>query len=323
MGRVRKYDWKEIAKIAEMEAKEYRKRHGISPTLRGLFYILVSKNVIENTVQCYKTLSRVLAEKRYSKEFPDFLIRDVTRKSKYAEKETYYKTEEITLDEIKDRLESWLNYTYDVSLNVWEFNKDRVIVLVEKEAEYEAVVKMLSDFEYGVYSIRCMKGFDSATDVLTIAREVKNLNLQGYRAVLLLITDFDPSGEEIAEDVSRRLKRIDPELDFIAEKVMVTKEQVLKFNLPYRPESEAEIKKLQRDSRFTKFVSKHGLMRVELDALIGLRFNEAKEILINAILKYLSKDAIDQYNKKKEELEKQSSEIKQKVLEKIQQLFRQ
>ncbi|MEM4818968.1 MAG: hypothetical protein QXQ91_01475, partial [Nanopusillaceae archaeon] len=69
---------------------------------------------------------------------------------------------------------------------------------------------------------------------------------------------FDPSGEDIARDYVERLRYIEPDLDFEAEKVAVTREQIEKFNLPCTPESQEELEKLQRDPRYKKFVDRWG-----------------------------------------------------------------
>lgn len=62
---VRRLDWDKQVMPHVREIIEARKRRGISRlTLRGLFYILVSKNILENLYKRYKGLSRKLVEAR-------------------------------------------------------------------------------------------------------------------------------------------------------------------------------------------------------------------------------------------------------------------
>ncbi|MEM4847064.1 MAG: hypothetical protein QW794_04835 [Thermosphaera sp.] len=248
----------DLVEIARREAEEYLQKNGIAVTLRGLFYILVSKNVLPNTKSAYKRLSEVIAKARYEKRFPAHLIRDVTRSSAYLERTEYHPTE-LTEEELRRLIESALESYSTYSLNPWKDQPKRVIILVEKEAQYELVKKVVAEgFEHGVYKIVFSRGYDSATDMINLAGEIKSLNDDGYKAVLLIITDFDPSGEDIARDYVERLRYIEPDLDFEAEKVAVTREQIEKFNLPCTPESQEELEKLQRDPRYKKFVDRWG-----------------------------------------------------------------
>ena len=100
MDTSKRLNWEEIAKISYHEAKNYHSQQGDSLTLRGLFYILVSKNVIPNTKSSYKTLSDVLAKKRYKGEFPAYLLKDVTRKTSYLEQIERY-AQELSEEDIK------------------------------------------------------------------------------------------------------------------------------------------------------------------------------------------------------------------------------
>lgn len=307
-----------LIEIAMKEAEEYYARNNIAVTLRGLFYILVSKNVLPNTKSAYKRLSEVVAKARYEKKFPAHLIRDVTRASAYLEKTEFYPSE-LTEEQLKKLIESALENYSNYSLNPWKDQPKRVIILVEKEAQYELVKKVVAEnFEFGVYKIVFSRGYDSATDMIKLAEEIKSLNEDGYKAVLLIITDFDPSGEDIARDYIERLRYIEPSLDFEAEKVAVTREQIEKFNLPCTPESAEELEKLRRDPRFKKFTDKWGLVRVELDALVALRLDDFKQILIGAIKKHFDFEVYEKVTKKREEeLKAKAEEARKKNFELI------
>lgn len=306
----------ELLETARREAEEYYGKNGIAVTLRGLFYILVSKNVLPNTKSAYKRLSEVIAKARYEKKFPIHLIRDVTRSSTYLEKSEAYPSE-LSEEQLRSLIESVISNYSTYSLNPWIDQPKRVLILVEKEAQYELVKKVVYEgFEFGVYKVVFSRGYDSATDMIKLAEEVKSINNRGQKAVLLIITDFDPSGEDIARDYVDRLRYIEPSLNFEAEKVAVTREQIEKFNLPCTPESQEELEKLKRDPRYKGFVDKWGLVRVELDALVALRLDDFKQILIDSIKKHFDFSVYEEVTKKREEeLKQKSEEAKRKNLE--------
>jgi 5S rRNA maturation endonuclease (ribonuclease M5) len=322
----KRLDWEEIAKISYHEARNYYQQQGDALTLRGLFYILVSKNVIPNTKSAYKTLSDVLARLRYAGEFPAYLIKDVTRKSSFLEQIEKYATE-LTEEDIKkmvkDLIESYSSY----SINPWTDQKNRVIIALEKEALFDITSSWIDELnvdgiKLGVYNLRCLKGFDSATDIISLAKTVKKLKEEGYIPVILVISDFDPSGEEIFTDFRNRLIELSGIKDLTVEKIMVTKEQIQKFNLPSAPESQEEIEKLRRDPRYKKFVETHGLMRVETDALYSILPDKAKEILHNSILKYFDKSIFDTKTKlRMQEARQKSEEAKRNMLDKVKKIL--
>jgi hypothetical protein len=112
-------------------------------------------------------------------------------------------------------------------------------------------------------------------------------------------------------------------IDFEHEKVAVTKEQIFAFSLPYAPESQEEINKLKRDPRYDTFVAQHGLMRVELDALISLKPLEFKQILKSAIEKHFDMSIYQSKTLMRiEEAKKKSEEISKKNLEKLNKLMK-
>jgi 5S rRNA maturation endonuclease (ribonuclease M5) len=326
MDKSKRIDWQEVSKISYHEAKNYYDQQGEALTLRGLFYILVSKNVIPNTKNAYKTLSEVLAKLRYKGEFPAYLLKDITRKSSFLEEYEYY-AKELSEEEIKQKIMEMIESVSSYSINPWTDQKNRIIVAIEKEALFDITKSWINELnidgmKIGVYNLRCLKGFDSATDVIILSKEVSRLKEKGYIPVILVISDFDPSGEEIFSDFARRVKELSGVQDLVIEKTMITKDQITKYNLPSAPESKEEIEKLRRDPRYKKFVETHGLMRVETDALYSILPEKAKEILHNSILKYFDKSIYE--SKTKERMQKakeESDKAKESMREKVKKIL--
>ena len=312
-----------LVEIAKSEAENYLKSYGIAPTVRQLFYILVSKNIIPNTRSAYQKLSNVLARARYFGYLDWKLIRDESRYHTYLEPAENYRTEPFSEDEILD----WIKWKFidsfnNVSINPWLDQKYRVVLVIEKFALYDAVNHFVrQEFEFGVYDSIAIRGYDSATDVFRVAELAFYIISNNQIPVFLQLGDFDPSGEDIKRDFQERVKfvlfstfkcKVEP----IFEVVAVTKEQIEKYQLPHRPEDEAEIRKLMRDPRFKRW--QYGLYRVELDAMLALVPEEFKKIIGNSIRKYFDFKIYEEKTKKRiEEIRKKAEEAKRKTIENL------
>jgi len=318
----KRIDWKQIIEISKEEAEQYYEQQKSGITLRGLFYILVSKGYLPNTVSSYKRLSDVLARERYEGRFPDYLISDVTRRFESLEVFEYH-AKELSEEELKREIEKLIDSYASFSINAWNDQKHRVIVCIEKEALFNVTKTWISELKVdgmaiGVYSLRCLKGFDSATDIIRLSKTVKTLDECNHIPVILIISDFDPSGEEIYEDFKRRLYDLSNTPSLKLEKIMVTKEQILTYNLPHTPESEDEIAKLKRDTRFNKFYRKHGLVRVEVDAMYSIIPDIAKQILHQSILRYFDMETFKTKTlPRMESARKISEEVRKRMKERI------
>jgi 5S rRNA maturation endonuclease (ribonuclease M5) len=327
----------ELVEVALREAEAYYRQQGTPLTLRGLFYILVSKNVIPNTVYSYQKLSRVLAQARYRGDFPWSLLKDTTRRSIHMEPLTYFQTKPLTPEEIKKFIERYIENYYDFSINPWENQRHRVVVALEKEALADAINKFILDtFKFGVYQLRVIRGYDSATDVHNLAETLETIPSE-QTPVVLQLGDYDPSGEDIVRDFRDRLMMLSRRSDIIFEKVAVTVDQIIEMQLPAKPESLEEIQKMRRDPRYKKYVERiqrlaetdervrrlveiYGSpeIRVELDALVALKPDEFKEILKKAIEKYFDWNIYETVTKvKEEELRKMAEELKKQTIENL------
>jgi hypothetical protein len=232
------------------------------------------------------------------------------------------------------------NYT-DVVVNPWEDQPYRVIVVVEKEALADTISKFIDDvWQYGVYQVRVIRGYDSATDIHELAESLMDIP-QNQKPVILQLGDYDPSGEDIVRDFRERLKMLSKRNDIIFEKVAVTLDQIINLQLPCKPESLEEITKMRRDPRYKSYISKleelakqderikklidmYGSpeIRVELDALVSLKPDEFKQILKQSIEKYFDYNIYNNITKKKEdELKKKANEVKIQSLENLKKIL--
>jgi hypothetical protein len=329
--------WDTIVEVALREAEAYYQQYSTALTLRGLFYILVSKNVIPNTVTAYQQLSSRLAKARYEGRFPWHLLRDTTRRSIKLEKETQYPDRPLSAEELKAILEYYIKHYTNVSINPWEDQPYRIIVVVEKEALGDLVSRFIEEvWGFGVYAVRVIRGYDSATDVHLLAETIAELP-ESQKPVVLQLGDFDPSGEDIVRDLRERLMMLSRRYDIVFEKVAVTLDQIIDLQLPAKPESMDEIQKMRRDPRYKGYVEKLNQLaqqdervkrlvdmygsseiRVELDALTALAPDRFKEILRNAIGRYFDWNIYNTVTRQREEeLRKRAEEYRKKTMEEL------
>jgi hypothetical protein len=337
---VRRRSSEEIVEVALQEAEAYYRQYGVALTLRGLFYILVSKGIIPNTVSAYQGLSRRLAKARYDGEFPWYLLRDTTRRSIKLEQETRYPDRPLTAEELRSILERYIRYYTNVSVNPWEDQKHRVIVVVEKEALGDLVAQFIQEvWPHGVYAVRVIRGYDSATDVHLLAETIASLPAS-QRPVVLQLGDYDPSGEDIVRDLRERLMMLSKRRDIIFEKVAVTLDQIIEMQLPAKPESIDEITKIRRDPRYKGYVRRLNELaqqdervrrliemygspeiRVELDALVALAPDRFKQVLRRAIERYFEWQIYNTITKQREEeFKRKAEEVRQKTMEELKKL---
>jgi len=321
-----KVNWSEVVNIVKYDILPQFEKQQIKPTLRTLFYALVSKNAIPNTKSAYKRLSRVLVDARKKKMFAWDFLEDKTRYTvkRYSSK---YPTEE-ELDGVKDSCEYWLNKIsleellkewFDwlkITPNIGYWAKQPLVteIWIEKDALAETIKAWTKNI-----NIRVNRGYSSWTFIYENVKELRTLLEKHEKVIILYLGDLDPSGVDIERFLKEALEYF--ELDnskVLFKRLAVTPEQVEKYNLPPRPEDAETLAKLQRDSRTAKYKEKY---IVELDALVVYASSEFRKLINNEIERYHDKEI---YNKTTEEakgIAKKSEEIveeyKRKALEKI------
>ena len=186
-------------------------------TIRHLFYILVSRGVIEKTETEYNNVViRLALQMRRSGDIPFGKIVDGTRL--YRVPRSYGSVEEALRDTAR-------LYRRDY----WRHADELVEVWCEKEA--------ISGFLYDVTAplgvpLMVTRGFSSESIVQSVANEIED---DPRPLTILFVSDLDPSGDLMPADVIRRIKHYAPSGNIQLERVAVTREQVELFKLPTRP----------------------------------------------------------------------------------------
>jgi len=319
-------NWNQIVEMIKNEILPEFERQQIKPTLRTLFYALVSKQAIPNTKSAYKRLSRKLVQARKDKVFAWDFLEDKTRYIIKGYSASYPEPEE--LDRVKSSCEYWFNkISIEKLLNewfegiaispyvgYWAKQPNTVELWIEKDA-LAATIKAWTK----KVNIRVNRGYSSWTFIYENVKELKRLLERHEKIIILYLGDLDPSGVDIERFLKESLEYFELDKSKVElKRLAVTPEQVEKYNLPPRPEDAETLAKLQRDPRMAKYTGKY---IVELDALVVYAPQEFKQLINNEIEKYHDKEI---YNKTKEEakrIAKKSEEIveeyKKKALNKI------
>lgn len=268
--------WPDVLPVA----RQWVHDQGITPTLRQIFYALVSTKVIPNDVSAYKALSRETAKARRAGDFPD--LEDGTREIEggpggYED-----------LAEFWDYVKDWF------SLDDTEGQQYQVWVVVEKRG---LVAQVLDWIGGRGWSVVALGGYGSQTIADDIQRAVAR---DGRPAILLYLGDYDPSGRDIQRDFEGRTDCWDQML-----RVALTRQQIREHNLPLLPGK-------PDDPRAVSFAADNAgeLFQVEIDALPPTTL---RDLLLGAGEPYWDRDAWRRVQRREAELQERLEEQIQQI----------
>jgi hypothetical protein len=240
-------DSKEMIAQANVIIDEYTAQ-GFVLTLRQLYYQMVARGIIENTVNSYKRLGSILNDARYAGMVDWSALEDRTRNLQGLSH----------WDDPADAVESVAD---QYALDKWEGQAYRPEIWVEKEALAGVVERAgsLNDLSY----ISC-RGYMSASEMYEAARRVRLRRRKGQEPVIIYLGDHDPSGLDMSDgDIPKRFEIF---LDkygqdrVLVNRVALNWDQIEEYQPPPNPAKET-------DSRFAAYQEKFGDESWELDAL--------------------------------------------------------
>lgn len=163
-------------------------------------------------------------------------------------------------------------YEYDDSLQPYHLE-----VWVEKSTMDDVLVPLCA--AYGVNLVTGL-GFMSITSVIDL---LKRINEAQKPCRLFYISDFDPAGDDMPTAVARQIEYwLDtyvPSADIKLKPLVLTREQVERYQLPRTPVKDS-------DRRKANFEERYGEGAVELDALEALLPGELASIVTENILQF-------------------------------------
>jgi len=267
------------------------RQYDTAMTLRQIYYRLVARNLIENNLNTYKSLSRILVKAREKGLVDDSRIEDRARSTIGGDYGA--NNPEEYLQSIKRNFrDCWNEYARPI----WENQEEYIEVWVEKDALSRLVADVAR--KYRVRTCVC-RGYPSYSFVkAAVDRFSEHDDKEG---TILQLGDHDPSGTDIPRDIERRIHDYGAEWVDVR-RIALVPIQIDKYNLPPAPAK-------QTDARTPAFVERYGNAVVELDALEP---PVLQDIIDDAIRSCID---IQLWNDTAREIEREREEVKKTVAE--------
>jgi len=228
--------------IANAIIAEYQAQ-GFDLTLRQLYYQMVARGYIENSLRSYKNFGSLLDDARLAGMVDWNAIVDRTRN---VRANSHWETP-------ADIIES-AHYSYRIDL--WRRQPYRPEVWIEKDALTGVIGGVCATYDVPYFACR---GYTSQSEMWAAAQRMLRHVRNGQTPIVLHLGDHDPSGIDMTRDIIDRLKLFVGD-DIQLSRLALNWEQIEQFNPPPNP---AKL----TDSRVDNYIALFGESSWELDAL--------------------------------------------------------
>lgn len=231
-------------------------------TVRQLYYQLVSRDIIENTMRSYQNAARLINDARLAGLIDWDAIEDRTR-------------DFITRNRWDSGRQLLDASAAQFHMDMWEGQSRRVFVIVEKEALTGVLEPTCRQYDVPLLAAR---GYPSASVVREFADSVVLPALRDAQDVLILhLGDHDPSGIDMSRDLIERVNLFTAnENGFELRRIALNMPQVEELKPPPNPAKST-------DARFAEYARKFGKQSWELDAL-------PPQYLVKLITRHIKKE---------------------------------
>lgn len=228
-------------------------------TLRGVYYRVVSAGAVEKTEAGYRLAGRELLKLRRAGTIPYEWITDGTR---LFRKPRSWSDIETMLDDAAA--------SYRRAL--WHGQDAAVMIFSEKDAISGVVYPITAawDVELGI-----VRGYSSETFAYSVAEDIAATTKTTY---VYQLGDHDPSGVDAWRSFEARVRGFAPDADAVFQRLAVTPEQIVEYNLPTRPTKAT-------DTRARGFIGES----VEVDAIPAPAL---RQIVEQAITRHIDPEAL-------------------------------
>jgi hypothetical protein len=284
----KRIDWKNDVVPKVKERLQERINRGVpKASLRGIFYALVSLEVIPNTQNAYKLLSRALVKAREDVIIPDEWIVDETRT--IVDIDDIYAPPEDLIDDLLSDLTEDFPQRYKDEIPRWYKQPKYVEIWVEKKAMRGVFAAIINA---GGRQVRIAPngGWSSRSfSEENHKRLLKKRRREGKDVYVLYYGDYDPSGLRMVQKLKEELTGIGVHFEHVA----ITKEQIRQFHLEHLKNLDPAVRaKLGRDSNANYFrsINNGELFQIEVDALDALGPDDLKRLLLDNINEYFDEE---------------------------------
>ena len=217
---------------------------GYRLTLRQLYYQMVSRGHIRNTIKEYKNLSVTLTNARRGGHIDWDALEDRSRQV-LAPSQWTGAAHVLRDAAAQFRLDRWAGQARHVE--IW----------CEKDALSSVLQPAAFDYHVRLLPVR---GYSSATVAYEAAQRFRAADAIGKSPVVIYLGDHDPSGLDMSDELERRLQELSAGVPVRMERVALNFRQVEAQRLPPNPTKTT-------DSRTPSYVELYGEECWELDAL--------------------------------------------------------
>ncbi len=270
--------------------------YGGNITLRALHYRLVAAHGMTNTIRHYRRVVDAMTTARWGGivAFDDFLDHDRETLGRTAFEQTNL---DDKVDEAQAQIEAWMT---SYRKNRWENQPTYIEVFIEKKA-LQGVFQ--SPCRSKSIALNPCKGYPSLTYLHDACMRLQRAHDDGKSVVILYYGDHDPSGDDIPRSIVDNLRRMGLQ-DFELKRMLLTREQVVEWNLPPAPTK-------MTDSRAQSW---DGVGQVELDAIEPHELARmVTQHIDDEFDKQLYVELIDQESIEREEFQSQLKEFVQSL----------
>lgn len=261
-------------------------RYGIIPTLKTIFYSLVFLNIIPNSYNYYKYLSKYVNHAKIKGDLPIgcFPEQDLPRitnsytefvnAKEYIQKIVNYLEETSANPSIKDyQLNNKSNHIFN-DIEIW----------VEKNAPSFTLHSLLKNSGVKIISNKRTNNLEF------INKNIKRLKCSfkdDKKIYILYYGNFDLFNNNIDKIINNTLMDFNLNIDF--NRIAVTENQMRKFHLPENPNPEI-IRKLDSNIGKDYFIRKYGrLFQIELESFQAYAPEKFKNMVIESVNNILNK----------------------------------
>jgi len=226
----------------------------IFPTLRGLYYRMIARDLFPDSWRDKKTKSK--NNPRSYKKF-GYLI----NKARLTGLINWHSVEDRTRSKIG--LTHWKNPDHilksvpgSFQLDHWKNQKVHPEVWVEKDALTGVISSVCNELDVDYFAC---KGYVSQSAMWKAAQRLTDYMFDKQKPVIIYLGDHDPSGIDMSRDIQDRL---DMFMDRKCEvnRIALNIDQVTEYDPPPDPAKFT-------DSRYREYIQKYGFDTWELDAL--------------------------------------------------------
>jgi hypothetical protein len=222
--------------IAEYQAQ------GFKLTLRQLYYQFVSRDLIPNTVQSYKSLGDVVNDGRLAGLIDWDAIEDRTRNLRSS---PHWSSPRSIVRACADQF----------AVDLWDKQENYVEVWIEKDALVGVIEGICTELDVPYFACR---GYTSQSEMWGAAQRLIEREKAGKKTTIIHLGDHDPSGIDMTRDIQDRLELFGSTA--VIHRIALVFAQIEQYNPPPNPAKTT-------DARYQSYANRFGEESWELDAL--------------------------------------------------------